>query len=105
MQNPVKQDFKNTLLEHDENWKEAGEMWNSKRDSQETGKLFVKGGTSSGFEEGNGKLGLDRFPQYDIIGSPVLLDGLLMSIDSDLATNISWTYLWTKINKVHCRMF
>ena len=33
------------------------------------------------------------FPQYDIIGSPVLLDGLLMSIDSDLATNISWTYL------------
>lgn len=55
--------------------------------------MFVKGGTSSGFEEGNGKLGLDRFPQYDIIGSPVLLDGLLMSIDSDLATNISWTYL------------
>ena len=33
------------------------------------------------------------FPQYDIIGSPVLLDGLLMSIDSMLATNISWTYM------------
>ena len=34
-----------------------------------------------------------KFPQYDIIGPPAMPDGLLMSIDSMLATNISWTYM------------
>ena len=33
-----------------------------------------------------------KFTQYDIIGPPAIPDGLLMSIDSMLATNISWTF-------------
>ena len=55
-------------------------------------------------EEGNGKLVAAKFPQYDIIGPPDMPDGLLMSIDLMLATNISWTYkaqstTWVTLNK------
>ena len=54
--------------------------------------------------EANGKLVAAKFPQYDIIGPPDMPDGLLMSIDLMLATNISWTYkaqstTWVTLNK------
>ena len=54
--------------------------------------MFLGGGFGGGGFEANGKLVAAKFTQYDIIGPAAMPDGLLMSIDLMLATNISWTY-------------
>ena len=45
-----------------------------------------------------------NFPNMILSVQPAMLDGLLMSIDSMLATNISY-YIWGTINKMHCTIF